>query len=186
MVLDELRVLVAQDVVDRDAGVDVPRVDVVKRLLLRESLDFASAIPELRAGELHQVLGVALIHDREVLGEAGGGSVAAEQPVRGGVKGPAVHARARAADQPLGAREHLLRGAAREGEEQDALGRHAALDQVRDAVDERPRLARAGAGDDEQRTVAKLRGRLFGVELGGEVACATSIVAARSVSVRPS
>ena len=39
-----------------------------------------------------------------------------------------------------------------------------------DAIDERPRLSGTGAGDDEERTIAKRRcRRLFGVELGGEV-----------------
>ncbi len=38
MIVDELRVLVAEDVVDGDAGVDVARVDVVQRFFARESL----------------------------------------------------------------------------------------------------------------------------------------------------
>ena len=38
MIVDELRVLVAEDVVDGDTGVDVARVDVVQRLFARESL----------------------------------------------------------------------------------------------------------------------------------------------------
>jgi len=73
----------------------------------------------------------------------------------------AVHPGARGADQTLGAGEHLAGGAPREGEEQDPLRRDAALDQVRDAVDERARLARAGAGDDEQRPVAERDGALL-------------------------
>ena len=60
-----------------------------------------------------------------------------------------------APDEPLGAGEHLLRGAAGEGEQEDALGRDAALDEVRDPVDERARLAGARAGDDEQGPVAE-------------------------------
>ena len=62
--------------------------------------------------------------------------------------------------------QHLGGGAAREREQQDAPRVGAALDEVGDAVHERGRLAGAGAGDDEQRTVAVLGGgELLGVEL---------------------
>ena len=102
-------------------------------------------------------------------GEAGRGAELSEQPVPGGVERSAVHPRAAPTDESLGAGEHLLRGAAREGEEEDALGRDAALDQVRDAVDERARFARARAGDDEQRPVAEGDGaRLLRIEGGRE------------------
>src|SRR5439155_17340920 len=37
-VIDELRVRVSNDVLDRDLGVDVPGIDVLQRLLLRETL----------------------------------------------------------------------------------------------------------------------------------------------------
>ena len=131
------------------------RVEVVQRLLLREALRRLAVSPSGAAGELHQVLRVALVHDREVRRQPGRCAEPAEQPVPDGVERAAVHPRARRADQPLGAREHLLRGAAREGEEQDALGGDAALDEVRDAMDERARLARARARDDQQRRVAE-------------------------------
>ena len=66
--------------------------------------------------------------------------------------------------------EHLLRGAAGEGEEEDALRRDAALDEVGDAIDERARLPGAGAGDDEQRAVAERGGGgLLGVQGCGEL-----------------
>ena len=61
-------------------------------------------------------------------------------------EGPALHAAARRTHQSLGSCEHLLRGATGEGQEQDAVGRYTALDEVRDAVDEGPRLPAAGAG----------------------------------------
>ncbi len=53
----------------------------------------------------------------------------------------------RAADPAL----HLLRGAAREGQHQDALRVGTRQHQPRDPRGERHRLSRAGAGDDEQR-----------------------------------
>ena len=47
------------------------------------------------------------------------------------------------------ARHHLPRRLVGEGEQQELLGRRAGLDQARDAIGERARLARAGAGDDQ-------------------------------------
>ena len=91
-------------------------------------------------------------------GETGVGTELSEQAVPGGVERPALHAARHGAHEAFGAAEHFLGGAAGEGEEEDALGRDAALEQVRDAVDQRARLAGAGAGDDEQRTVAVGRG----------------------------
>ena len=52
---------------------------------------------------------------------------------------------------PLDPAGHLLGGAAREGEQQDAPRVGAAQDQMGDAMRERVGLARAGAGDDQER-----------------------------------
>jgi hypothetical protein len=67
-----------QQLVDRELGVDVARVQVVERFLLREALGGLGEA-EGAARELHQVLGVALVHDREIGREAGGGAELAEQ-----------------------------------------------------------------------------------------------------------
>ena len=48
-------------------------------------------------------------------------------------------------------RAHLGRGAAREGQQQDAARIGAVDDQMRDPMRQRIGLARAGAGDDQQR-----------------------------------
>ena len=49
-------------------------------------------------------------------------------------------------------------------------GPDAALEQVRDAIDERARLAGARAGDDQQRAVrVRSRLQLRRIQLGGEV-----------------
>jgi hypothetical protein len=70
-------------------------------------------------------------------------------------------------DDALRAARHLLRRAAREGEQQDALGRRAGDEQMRDAMRERVGLARARAGEDEERPVAESRGFLLsGVQHG--------------------
>ena len=102
--------------------------------------------------------------------QAGGLAEAAEQPVRGGVEGAAVHGAARAPDEALGAAEHLLRGTPRERQEEDAFRADPRLEQVRDAVHQRARLARAGSGDDQQRSVGvRRRLQLRRIQLGGEV-----------------
>jgi sulfate/thiosulfate-binding protein len=63
--------------------------------------------------------------------------------------------------------EHLARGAAGEGQQQQALGRDALAEQPLDARAERRRLARARAGQDEQRPAGVGGGgELLRVELG--------------------
>ena len=162
-VVDELRIRIANDVLDRDLGVEVPGVDVLERLLFREALRFRG-VSELSARQLHQVGGVALIHDGKILRQASSLSVATQQAVSGGVERPAVNALAVAAHQPLGARQHFLRGASREGEKQNSLGGNAALDQVRDAIYECAGLSRPGTGNDQQRAVDVCRCcRLLGI-----------------------
>ena len=59
--------------------------------------------------------------------------------------------RRRAPSDALGAPLHLGRGAAREGQQQDAVRVGAVDDEMRDAVGERVGLARARAGDHQQR-----------------------------------
>ena len=67
--------------------------------------------------------------------------------------------------QPLA---HLARGLVRERDREDLLGLDPVrVDQVRDAVREDARLARARAGDDEQRPL----GREHGLPLGRVQVC---------------
>ena len=64
-----------------------------------------------------------------------------------------------------------MRGAAGEGEEEDAFGGHPPFYKVGDAVHEGPGLPGAGAGDDEEGPVAVGGGSgLFAVQLRGQVA----------------
>ena len=82
------------------------------------------------------------------------------------MEGPTVDALAISADQPLRPRQHLLRCASRERQEQNSLCLDAALDQVRDTIDERARLASASARDDEKWPITVCsRGRLFRIQL---------------------
>ena len=95
------------------------------------------------AGELHEIFGVALVHDGEVAREARFGSEVAQQAMTGGVERPALDARRRRTHQAFGATQHFVCGAAGEGEEEDALGRNAVVDEVGDAIDERSCLSRS-------------------------------------------
>ena len=63
----------------------------------------------------------------------------------------------RAVEDALRAPLHLGGGAAREGEQQDAMRVGAAHHQMRDAMRERVGLARTGAGDDQQRARVAVR-----------------------------
>ena len=178
--LAKLRIVLVEDRGNGDLRVHVARIHVVQRLLLREALLLLGE-SERRARELHEVFGVGLVHDREVRRESRRLSEPAQQPVRGRVEGPAVHGAARAPDQPFGAAEHLLRGATREREEQDALRTDAALEQVRDAIHERAGLARPRARDDQQRAV---RVRTAAFNCAGFSSAAKSVLRRGSTSRR--
>ena len=87
----------------------------------------------------------------------------AEQAVRDRVERAAPHPTGLGRRHALGAREHLAGGAPAEGEQQDAFGPDALVEQPGDAGGERRGLARAGAGHDQQRAVAVGRRRSLGV-----------------------
>ena len=57
------------------------------------------------------------------------------------------------ADQPLGALAHLIGGLVGERHGEDGFGRHALGEQIGDAIGDDAGLARAGAGEDEERSV---------------------------------
>ncbi len=153
------RVLALEHLGELGAAVHGARVDVGERVLAREP-PLALAEPQLAADQVHQVGRVGPVQDREAGGQAERPAVEPEQPVGGRVERAAPDPAERAvAGQLLGAREHLAGGAARERQQQDPLGRDAAIDQVRDPAGERPGLARAGPGDHQQRPAEVLDGR---------------------------
>ncbi len=76
--------------------------------------------------------------------------VGAEDAIADGVEGAAPEAGEIVRDQRGDALEHLARGLIRKGEEQDARGADAVLDEVGDAIGQRAGLAAAGAGDDQR------------------------------------
>ncbi len=103
------------------------------------------------AEHVEHVGAVARVEDREAVGQPEARGEAAQDARAGAVERPALDALTASVEEHRGARQHLAGGAAREGEQHDALGRDAALDEEGDAVDERPRLAGARARDDERR-----------------------------------
>ncbi len=156
-------VVVLQYVGERIAGVHGAGVDRGERLLAWEP-PFARAEPQLVTEQVHDVGAVGLIQHREVRTKAQRAAVQAQQSVRDGVEGAAPHTPGvgRLGDA-LGPRQHLASGAPTEGEEQEPFGAHTLGQQPGDPGRERRGLARAGAGDDQQRTVAVRRGRPLGV-----------------------
>ena len=114
--------------------------ELEEELLLLEVLD---VLHELLDALAHELLLVVLVEDREARAHADRPSPATEELVADRVEGAAPDAR-HAGHDALGALEHLVRGPVRERQQQDALGRHALLHEIRHAVHERARLARAG------------------------------------------
>ena len=111
---------------------------------------------------------VGLVVDREVRPVAEPGRLAPEDPAAGGVEGEDPDAAGDLREEILQARAHLPGGLVREGDREDLVRLHADRgDQMGHPVGEDAGLARAGAGDDQQRA--------FGVQhrvaLGGVQVC---------------
>src|SRR5216683_3031730 len=69
------------------------------------------------------------------------------------------------ADELLDPLKHLLRRPPRKCKQQYRAGLDTTLDKPRDAINQRARLARPGAGNDQQRTIAMRHGgKLRGVQ----------------------
>ena len=149
------------------------RVDVQQRALLREAA-LALGVAVLLPDHVDQVSRVARVEHPETGWQIERRRMQPQEPVRDGVKGAADHAArpGRHRDQRAGALQHLGRGPAGEGEEHDALGRHACRHQPRDACAERGGLAGAGAGQDQERPAGMGRGRaLLGIQPREPITC---------------
>ena len=171
---------------ERGARIDHRRVDRQAGALLRKTL-LRRRQPELVAHQVHQVGGVLAVVDAEAGIEPDAAGVVAQQARADGVEGARPRQlRARQAGAVGGglredaahAPAHLVRRAAREGQQQDAPGVGAGGDQAGHAVRERAGLARAGAGDHQQRPGVDAalgadavldRGALGGVERGERI-----------------
>ena len=139
------------------------RVDAARDEALRVALEILQAL----LGQPHLV---GRVVDREVRLVAEAGRLPAQDPAAGGVEGEDPDRPRHPAEQPLEPLAHLPRRLVREGDRQDLVRLHAAgSDQVRDAVGQHARLARARAGDDEQRALGGEDGLALGVVQVGEV-----------------
>ena len=76
----------------------------------------------------------------------------------------------RVPQQPLNALAHLAGGLVGKGDRKNRIRRHAFfVDEPRDAAGDDARLARAGSGQDQQRTFRRLHGgALFGIQIVDE------------------
>ena len=96
---------------------------------------------------------VGRVVDRELARVAEPLRVGAQHARAGGVERHHPHRARGAADKQLDALAHLLRRLVRERDREDLVrARLARAQQVRDPVGQHARLARAGAGEDQQRT----------------------------------
>src|SRR5215813_9367477 len=75
------------------------------------------------------------------------------------MKRPAPDAAHVLAEQRFDAAEHFTRGAVGERDEHNPPWRDSGLDQPRDAISDRARLSRSGAGDDQNRPRARADNR---------------------------
>ena len=111
--------------------------------------------PVLLHAALDQPARIGLVVDRELARVAELVGVGTEHPRAGRVEGHDPHRTHAAADQQLSAIPHLRRSLVGERDRQDLARLNGpGGDQVGDPVREHTRLARAGAGQDQQRTVA--------------------------------
>ena len=144
----------------RRAGIHGGGIDRQAGALLRKAPARARQA-ELVAHQVQQVRRILAVVDGETRIEADAPGVLTQQPRADAVEGAGprqLRARQRRTSRRgLGedaahTASHFLRGAAREGEQQDAPGVGAVADQARDAVRQGVGLARARAGDHQQRT----------------------------------
>ena len=149
------------DLAQRPAGVDGAGVEVEQDRLARETSPGRVGHEVVVTHEVDEVGRVAGVEDREALGQAERVGMVAQHAVGHRVERAALHpavapaaAASHAGEQGLAAGQHLPGGAAGEGQQQDALGRRAGLDQPRHPAGQGRGLARARAGQDAQRGVA--------------------------------
>ena len=135
--------------------------DLVLHRRRREALGVDA---ELVDAALDQPPRVGRVVDRVLARVAQARRLGAQQARAGRVEGHDPHAAGRVAEQQLDALAHLLRGLVGEGDGQQLAGARAAgLHEPGDAMGEHARLARAGAGQDEQRAVAVGHGGALGL-----------------------
>ena len=148
----EVRRVLEEHLRERAAGVDGVRVEVEQDVALGEPAVERRHLTVRRRG-LEHLPRVLRIEDREVGGQPEPRPETAEQPVADGVERAAHETPRVHGQQHLDAAQHLAGRLVREREQEDPGGVEPVLDEPRDPVDERPGLARARAGDHEERAV---------------------------------
>ena len=146
-------------------GVDelvLPQADGAVHGARREPLGIETQVADDVAGE---PLRIGLVVDAERARVAEPIGVGAQDAHARGVERADPHLERHRPDQRGHTLAHLAGGLVGERDRQDLHGMHALVDEVGDAMGQHPRLARAGAGDHQQRTAAVHDGvELVGVQ----------------------
>jgi len=151
---EEVRVLLGDHVVELPPRVDAQGDDRAQEVALREPA-LRDRDPHVGRRGLEEVLRVLRVEDGEVRPEPEELGVRPEEARRHRVERAGGRPHEVRSDEGLDATLHLARGTVREREEEERRRVGSVLDEPRDAVDERARLARAGARDDERRAVRR-------------------------------
>ena len=140
----------------------LPQADLAVRGARREPLGVEVEVADDVAGE---ALRIGLVVDAEGARIAEAVAVGPQDANARRVERAHPHGPGHRADQVGDTVAHLLGGLVGEGDGQDGRRRHALVDEVGDAMGEHPGLARAGAGDHQQRPAAVHDGvELVGVQ----------------------
>ena len=147
---------VGQRVAQRRLRVGDARVDRLQRVLAREPpfplLRIGLAEPEVGADEAHEIDRVAGVEHGEARPEANRLGVLLQQPMSNGVECATPHAAGGVGVGVTGgAPDEFVRRPSTEREQQQASGVGAVIDKAGEPRGKRGGLARAGAGDDQQR-----------------------------------
>ena len=136
-------------------------------------LDGAVVGPNLLQRLLHDGELVSGVVDDEIARQADLRRLATKQPRAERVERRDPHPPAVDAEQRFDARSHLLRGLVRERDRQQPIGlAEPFADEMRDPMRDDARLARTGAGQNQQRAVGMENGfLLFRVERGEQIHC---------------
>ncbi len=132
------------------AGVDREGVEIEQHVALGETALERRDLAVRRRG-LEHLASVLGIEDREVGRQPEARAEPPQQSVADGMERPAGQPPRVDGEEHLDPAEHLAGRLVREGQQQDARGVVARLDQAGDAVDEGARLAGAGARNDQDR-----------------------------------
>ncbi len=135
------------------AGVDRVGIEIEQHVPLGEPpLDDRDLV--VRGRRLEHLAGILGVEDREVRTQTDAAPEPAQQPVPDGMERPAHQAPRVHRQERLDPAQHVPRGSVGEGQEEDPPRIRAGFDQAGHTVNEGAGLARARAGDDQDRPPA--------------------------------